>query len=809
MILNSNRKNWKRCHGIFFALLLTVCCMAPADTMAFDFWNKKLTLIENGKPNYIIVLDSNDKPSKFAAKELNNIIQKTTGAKFEIADINSDQAKKAAKRIIIGKNSLSEKLLGKKLLESLKSQESLVTGKGNDLLLVGGDGWGTIYAVYEYLERETGWRQFSARLEKIVKTDKAVFSGKEIRTIPAFTGYRKKGKINNYDFEKFSFRNRSNFLSWGDPLNGKSLFAPDCGLETVLPERIPGHGFLFFIPAESYRSRMYTGGKKPAVIKGYFKEHPEYFSLNRNGKRDPRAQLCLSNPEVRKLLTEKVEFLIKLYGKGRYMVGSNDFHNTRYCFCEDCVALEKKYDSIGGPLFDYILELCNHVKKYPGVYIHTLAYKGPNQTEKAPKNIVFPENFIVDYAPVTLKGDYTYFDEPEYKLPNGEMYQTFKNLKEWEKITKHRSAWFYLLTAAPYALYEKIQADMQALQQGGVESVLLCGSYCTQFNDMQVYLFYRMCLDPNQDARAIVKEFVDFKFGPAAPLMMQLIDDVEKNRRDTRGIKVSAEYSSLPVESKRLIKWQKMFDEMEKLTAGDKRYAEEVRAVRSAFDAWHLLFYSRITRDCPEYKVTTETLIKRGMEGEELLKRKDFYYLDQHYSRRIFDEMQLYSKLKTDQLPAELLKLYPGKQIHRHLPENKVETLHKTADSITGYSLKVKLDVSQFKNGNVPLLAYDWIGTKFHHNNKVIPRKDIVPGKFKLYKMYSTQISAKFTSFVGGWTKARLKFGRYYDPSYQRKKYDVWFSMRFTGPYFDTASKEKDNCVEIEQAFLVDMGLDE
>ena len=121
----------------------------------------------------------------------------------------------------------------------------------------------------------------------------------------------------------------------------------------------------------------------------------------------------------------------------------------------------------------------------------------------------------------------------------------------------------------------------------------------------------------------------------------------------------------------------------------------------------------------------------------------------------------------------------------------------------------MKLDVKKYKNGGIPLSAYDWIGTKFYHTDKMIPLKEIEPNKFKLYKFYSTRISAKFTSLIGGWTKARLNFGRYYDPSYQRRKYDVWFSLRFTGPFFDPASKGKDNFVEIEQAFLIDMGLDE
>lgn len=793
------------------SILLLLATILPAQ-------GKPLTLLKNGKTDYVIVTDHKNKPQMFALKEFMTIFAKSSlGVRPVVLDASSPAAAKAKKRIIIGKNKISEKLLGSKLFATLRSEESLVTSIGNDIILTGnGDGWGTLYAVYDFLENELGYRMFSPRLEKIVRTKNMTYSGRETRIYPAMHGYRNFGWQPSFKNERFLIRNRTNRSRYGGaPFNQTENFADGSGLIDKHRQNIPGHGFIFFLPAYDTVERIYQGGKSRQKLKGYFKTNPEYYSLNQNGKRDPRAQVCLSNPAVRKIITEKVDTLIKLYGPGYYMVSSNDFHNTRYCFCKGCMALEKKYDSVGGPLFDYILELCKHVKDKPGVIIHTLAYKGPTQTEKAPKNVKFPDNFAIDYAPVSLKGDYTYFDQPAYKLPNGEMYQVFQNLKEWQKIVKNMTCWFYLLTSPPYALYEKPQADMQALVRGGVTAITYCGGYCTQFADLQKYLVMRWSIDPNRDAEKMVKEFVDFKFGPAANLMMEFIKDVEKNRRDLRGVQVSSEYSSLPVESKRLVRWQKLFDRMEKITAKNKKYFNEVRMVRSAVDAWCLLFYARVKKDCPEYKESATTLYKRGLDGLNRLKKVGENPGQRHWE--VFQEMSLYPSLKSEAIPAELTKRYKGnKNIYRVLPRlgmpgvrAEEEPLINDPMTVTGKTLSVVLKKSNIKAKGIPLEFYDWTGKKFHHQNKFIPMKDIVPGKYKLYKVPAINVTSKCSYFIGGWTKARLHLGRFFDPSYQRRKYDVWFSLKFTGPAFDPASRDKENRVAIEQAFLVDVGLDE
>jgi len=95
-------------------------------------------------------------------KELKEILKESTGVELETADAKNQEAATAKKRILVGKSTLTSKVLGKELLDSLEDQESLVTSRGDDLILVGGGAWGTVYAVYEFVENEAGYRYFGS-----------------------------------------------------------------------------------------------------------------------------------------------------------------------------------------------------------------------------------------------------------------------------------------------------------------------------------------------------------------------------------------------------------------------------------------------------------------------------------------------------------------------------------------------------------------------------------------------------------------------------------------------------------------------
>ena len=66
-----------------------------------------------------------------------------------------------------------------------------------------------------------------------------------------------------------------------------------------------------------------------------------------------------------------------------------------------CKALQRKYETPAGAYWDYLPELCEAVAAvYPNIRIETLAYR-KEQSENFPKGVEkFPDNFILDFAPV-------------------------------------------------------------------------------------------------------------------------------------------------------------------------------------------------------------------------------------------------------------------------------------------------------------------------------------------------------------------------------------------------------------------------
>ena len=122
-----------------------------------------------------------DVTSEFAICELNEIVKKATGREFAVAAGAADQA---AHRIFVGRSAEVTRRLGAKLLDSLGVEESLVCEKDGDLFLVGGDAAGTLWAVYDFVEDNLGYRWYQecrddrrAEREIVDKTDTVVWRG--------------------------------------------------------------------------------------------------------------------------------------------------------------------------------------------------------------------------------------------------------------------------------------------------------------------------------------------------------------------------------------------------------------------------------------------------------------------------------------------------------------------------------------------------------------------------------------------------------------------------------------------------------
>ena len=84
-----------------------------------------LTLTDKTDTDYVITVGENEKFGDFAAKELVEILEKSTGVRFKTIAADSPEAEKADKRIILGRSKLARKLLGDKTVDSLQDEEAL------------------------------------------------------------------------------------------------------------------------------------------------------------------------------------------------------------------------------------------------------------------------------------------------------------------------------------------------------------------------------------------------------------------------------------------------------------------------------------------------------------------------------------------------------------------------------------------------------------------------------------------------------------------------------------------------------------
>lgn len=822
-------------------LATALCGLAAAQGQA-----SPLTLAESGAPACIVVYDAANPAESFAVKELNEIVRGTLGFEWPTASLaDADGIGAPTNRVLVGRLPAVRTALGPALFDALEPQESLVTRRGNDLILAGGDDWGTIYAVYDFVENELGYRCFAPYPggERFVRTDRVAFSGTTTRRRPAFDGYRLcyisplLFRENRQAFNRFLFRNRGTRLvdKWG-PGAG---FADDIGLVEPYRLQVPGHGLFLFVPPVEQKWVFWRKG----TLAGSFDEHPEFFTWSDEGRRVSNSQLCLSSPELRRLLTTRILEAIEAKGDGVYMVGSNDHQHRRYCWCPGCRALEEKYQSTGGPLWDYILELCERVKaEHPRVFISSLAYKGPEQTEKAPADIVFPDNFICDAG--FLNAFQSLREIPDLTLENGAVYNRFENLKDWVGITKHVSYWYYG-GCAPFQVYERPAKELRELHEAGVRSVGACGLGSMEFGDITTYLYLRLLVDPALDERKLVEEFTAFNYGAAAEPMMAFIDELERLRNallargaeslveTADGSPAKDEYGRLVrwselraddtyehmvfLEPEQILRWQDDFDRMLAIVADDPSAARNVRIARTAVDCWTVAFMGRIRTAFPDREIDIDRILERGLLSAREAIDAGRVNPDTAPALKVLNDMSLYANLQSEALPSELAP-HPASRVKRYLPlhpeplKRRVAELTEDPDAVAGWAMReIVKEPAEFVNG-VPFEFYDETSKQWLKTGS-IPVDAIRPGEYQLHKLFVERLPPKNRLVFGHFWGTSLdiqKLGlRYYDPTYHQRLYEIWASVKCDGPVFDPDSAGTVSTIACDQVFLVDLGMPE
>ena len=368
-----------------------------------------------------------------------------------------------------------------------------IKAKDGAIDITGGYPRGVIYAAYEFLEK-LGCRWFSSAVSNIPKRSRLLFPETDYTFVPRLE-YR---DIINYDimFNSYGVRNKFNghFINAGLQQGGNVAYYPFV------------HTFDTLMSPEEF-----------------YAEHPEYFSMV-NGERvndrsdwGSRTQLCLTNPDVKRICAERVEAWIEAHPEATiFSVSQNDWYNP--CDCPECAKLNEAEGSRSGPLIHFVNYIAEHVgKKRPNVVIDTLAYQW---TRKAPKHVKPLPNVCVRLCSIeccfahplrTCEADMGFFNKAE-KL------QTFQqDLEEWAKISDRLYIWDYVVNFAHYLLpfpnFHVLKDNINYLIENNVKGIFeeaapAYAHYGQEMAEMRSWVLGKLLWDPSLDTDELVHEFI-------------------------------------------------------------------------------------------------------------------------------------------------------------------------------------------------------------------------------------------------------------------------------------------------------------
>ncbi|MEI7912024.1 MAG: DUF4838 domain-containing protein [Verrucomicrobiota bacterium] len=481
-----------------FACILAVV-MVPAALAAQD-----LTLATRDQPAvFSIVRAAGASPSQiYAAEELQKFTAQMTGV---LLPIITDEAALPIHAIIVGDTRHSSQLLDGPLdLKPLGDDGFRLKSTAAHLFIIGGPVRGTLYGVYELLERFGGCRWYASWHSVIPPRDTWTVPPIDETQKPAFA-MREPYWFDMFDGD-LAARNKANgnAMRLTDKHGGRVRFGNGLFVHTAN---------LLCPPDE------------------FFATHPEYFS-EIHGKRvkDP-TQLCLTNPEVLKIVTERLLARIRSDpGAKLFSVSQNDCFN--FCTCPACSAIDEREESHSGTMIQFVNQVAEAVEKeFPDVWIETLAYQ---YTRKPPKTLRPRHNVVARLCSIECD-----FSTPLDQSAFEQNRNFVREIRDWSAITDKLYVWDYTTNFShyigPFPNVLALQGNARFFRANHVIGLFEQGAYQGRhgdFAELKAWLLAKWLWNPDLPAEPLLKDFFTGYYGAAAPLVRRYFDELHSFHTD-------------------------------------------------------------------------------------------------------------------------------------------------------------------------------------------------------------------------------------------------------------------------------------
>jgi len=481
-----------------------------------------ITIVENGKPQAVIVVASDEPKADKAATEIQKYIEKMSGAKLPIVKegepVNTDvsifvgHTKAAAKNGVKIPSGFKEVVGDPKVFEE---EGFVIKTKGKNIFIGGnsdGPYQGTIYAAYEFLERLGCRFYFPGEWGEVIPEKKTItFPEIDLQSKPDFAIR----EIGLGGWIPSSKQEWAIYADWQNKVKmTNTFFYPPVG-----------DGFLaYLIPPNEF-----------------YPKEPELFAMNQNGSREPMkwyngryyenvTMLALGNPRT---LEVAVQNLKDAYAGKRPRLGNMSPSGNGFGISPPDGAVfdyDPKYKDINQnfnyPTYihhpmtseEFFTFAAKLAKEFPDKWVSTMAYAG---REMPPQGVKIPQNIAVMYAPISSCVLHPGNDSSCWRRS-----ETISIMRQWCKLTPH--VWLYdynpgfLLgcfvperDVANFAVNVKLYKDMKlkGFQTEGRKAFMATW--------ISWYIRAKLMWDAHADVEALKKDFYTTFFGPEAGLFVQ------------------------------------------------------------------------------------------------------------------------------------------------------------------------------------------------------------------------------------------------------------------------------------------------
>ena len=511
--------------------LFSLFALAPLISAIAD-----ITLVSDGEAQAVIIVPEGlykqvQKPAAeltnaamsvpLAAVAMANYLQKVSGVRPVIAT-ETQNGVEAATRIFIGHCKANADL-------AVQPEEFVIRTKGNDLHIRGGDTapgglicQGTLYGVYDFIERELGVRWlFPGEHGEVVPKQSTI-------TIPDLD------RSEQPRIEKRKVRNQA--------VTREDTFAPvlkQWGIDMEAWKTAHGPeatGAWFRHMRLGARIEIEGGHAYAGWWEKYGKEHPDWFALQPDGTRTQqpeRERLCKSNPA---LWDEIARLRIAEFkadpSKRMASLAPNDGGANKWCMCAACRAL----DPADAPKLLNDRSLIDPATKLPFAEYPALTDRVFTFFNEIAKRVrrEMPDRDLVAYA-------YSVYRTPPVKIgplePNliiGYVGLDPADIEAWSRIAPRlyirpndlgpaidlglpRNNAVHLADAVKFAVEHKaIGFDFDNCH----------GNWSA--HGLDYYVLGKALWNPALDVRAIIADYCQAAYGPAAAPMQRYHDRLEK-----------------------------------------------------------------------------------------------------------------------------------------------------------------------------------------------------------------------------------------------------------------------------------------